>query len=49
MLSELDRSGGEGSQLQVRVGDPVPGYGRVGAIQQQGMAWVVKTDRGTIQ
>lgn len=49
MLSELDRSGGEGSQLQVGVGDPVPGYGRVSAIQQQGMAWVVKTDRGTIQ
>jgi len=49
MLSELDRSGGEGSQLQVKVGDQVPGYGRVGAIQQQGMAWVVKTDRGTIQ
>ncbi len=49
MLSEIDRSGGEGSQLQVGVGDPVPGYGRVSAIQQQGMAWVVKTDRGTIQ
>jgi len=49
MLSELDRSGGEGSQLQVGVGDPVPGFGRVSAIQQQGMAWVVKTDRGTIQ
>ena len=49
MLSELDRSGGEGSQLEVRVGDQVPGYGRVTAIQQQGIAWVVKTDRGTIQ
>ena len=49
MLSELDRSGGEGSQLEVRVGDQIPGYGRVSAIQQQGMAWVVKTDRGTIQ
>ena len=49
MLSELDRSGGEGSQLQVGVGDPVPGYGRVVAIQQQGMAWVVKAERGTIQ
>ena len=49
MLSELDRSGGEGSQLEVRVGDQVPGYGRVSAIQQQGIAWVVKTDRGMIQ
>jgi len=49
MLSELDRSGGEGSQLQVGVGDHVPGYGRVVAIQQQGVAWIVKTDRGAIQ
>lgn len=49
MLSELDRSGGEGSQLQVGVGDRVPGYGRVVAIQQQGVAWIVKTDRGAIQ
>jgi len=49
MLSELDRSGGEGSQLQVGVGDRVPGYGRVVAIQQQGVAWLVKTDRGLIQ
>ncbi len=49
MLSELDRSGGEGSQLQVGVGDQVPGYGRVVAIQQQGVAWIVKTDRGAIQ
>ncbi len=49
MLSELDRSGGEGSPLQVAVGDEVPGHGRIVAIQQQGAAWVVKTDRSTIQ
>ncbi len=49
MLSELDRSGGEGSQLQVGVGDQVPGYGRVTAIQQRGSTWLVQTDRGAIQ
>jgi len=49
MLSELDRSGGEGSQVQVKVGDQVPGYGRVVAIAQQGVAWTVKTEHGAIQ
>ncbi len=49
MLSELDRSGGEGSQLQVGVGDQVPGYGKVTAIQQRGPTWLVQTDRGAIQ
>jgi hypothetical protein len=46
MLSLLDRSGGEGSQLQIAVGDQVPGYGRVTAIQQRGSAWIVQTDKG---
>lgn len=49
MLSELDRSGGEGSQLQIGVGDQVPGYGKVTAIQQRGSTWLVQTDRGAIQ
>lgn len=49
MLSELDRSGGEGSQLQVQVGDDVPGYGRISAIRQRGTAWSVVTDRGAIE
>ena len=49
MLSELDRSGGEGSQMQVGVGDQVPGYGKVTAIQQRGPTWLVQTDRGAIQ
>lgn len=49
MLSELDRSGGEGSQLQVGVGDTVPGYGKITAIQQRGSSWTVQTDRGAIQ
>ena len=29
MLAEVDRGGGEGAQIQVAVGDTVPGYGRV--------------------
>jgi len=49
MLSELDRSGGEGSQLQIGVGDQVPGYGKVTAIQQRGSSWMVQTDHGAIQ
>ena len=49
MLSELDRSGGEGSQLQVLVGQEVAGYGKVTAIQQRGAAWIVQTERGPIQ
>ena len=46
MLAQIDRSGGEGSQIQIAVGDQVPGYGKVTAIQQRGASWVVQTDKG---
>ena len=46
MLALLDRSGGEGAQIQVTTGDQVPGYGRVTAIQQRGASWIVQTDKG---
>lgn len=46
MLVLIDRSGGEGSQIQVAVGDQVPGYGKVTAIQQRGASWIVQTDKG---
>ena len=46
MLALLDRSGGEGSQLQVAIGYQVPGYGRITAIQQRGASWIVQTDKG---
>ncbi len=49
MLAQLDRSGDEGSQLQVGVGAALPGFGRVLSIGQKGTAWVVKTDQGSIQ
>jgi len=46
MLALVDRSGGEGAQIQVTTGDQVPGYGRVTAIQQRGASWIVQTDKG---
>lgn len=49
MLAEVDRGGGDGAQIQVVVGDSIPGWGRVRAIGQRGTAWVVTTERGTIQ
>jgi hypothetical protein len=49
MLAEVDRSGGDGAQMEVQVGDTLPGYGRVLSVSQQGTAWVVKTEHGTIQ
>ena len=49
MLAEIDRSGGEGAQLQVAIGDTVPGYGKVTDIAQHGTAWVVQTEHSAIQ
>lgn len=49
MLTEIGRSGDDGAQLQIAVGDPVPGYGKVTSIAQRGTAWVVVTDHGTLQ
>jgi hypothetical protein len=49
MLAEVDRSGGDGAQQEVQVGDTLPGYGRVLSVSQRGTAWVVKTEHGTIQ
>jgi len=49
MLAQIDRGGGEGAQIQVAVGDTVPGYGRVKAVTQHGTAWVVETDHGPIE
>lgn len=49
MVSELDSSGGEERQLPISPGDDLPGYGRVESIAQRGTAWVVRTERGSIQ
>jgi hypothetical protein len=48
-LAEVDRSGDEGAQLEVAVGDTIPGYGAVRSIGQRGTAWVVATEHGDIQ
>jgi hypothetical protein len=48
MLAAIDRAGDESAQLQVTLGDTVPGYGRVKAVVQQGTTWVVKTEHGII-
>jgi hypothetical protein len=49
LLAEVDRGGGDGAQLEVLVGDTVPGYGKITSIGQRGTAWVVTTEHGTIQ
>lgn len=49
MLAEIDRGGGDGAQLQVAVGDSIPGYGKIKSIAQRGTSWVVTTENGAIQ
>ena len=49
LLTQVDRGGGDGAQVQVVVGDGLPGYGRVQAIAQKGTAWVVSTEHGDIR
>ena len=48
MLTEIARGGGDGAQVQVVVGDALPGWGKVKSVSQRGTSWVVATDRGTI-
>jgi hypothetical protein len=49
LLAQVDRGGGDGAQIQVAVGDSIPGYGRVKSIGQRGTAWIVNTEHGDIQ
>ena len=49
LLAEIDRGGGDGAQLEVLVGDTIPGYGKITSIGQRGTAWVVTTEHGNIQ
>lgn len=48
LLAEVGRGGGEGAQLQVAVGDQIPGYGEVKSVAQRGPSWVVQTEHGSI-
>jgi hypothetical protein len=41
--------GGDGSPLEVQVGDIIPGYGKVLAVVQQGDSWIVQTQSGNIE
>ena len=49
LLAEIDRGGGDGAQLEVLVGDTIPGYGKITSIGQRGTAWLVTTEHGNIQ
>lgn len=49
LLSEVERGGGDGAQIQVIVGGTIPGYGRVKSIAQIGSSWSVKTESGDIR
>jgi hypothetical protein len=46
MLGEVDRTGDDGSPLQVAIGTEIPGYGKVKSIDQRGTTWVVVTTEG---
>ena len=48
LLAEVGRGGGDGAQLQVAVGDQIPGYGIVKSVSQRGPNWVVQTEHGAI-
>jgi hypothetical protein len=48
-LAMLSVVGGDGSPLEVQVGDIIPGYGKVLGVVQQGDSWVVQTQSGNIE
>ena len=48
-MRKVDPGGGDGAQLQVAVGDTLPGYGKIRSIAQQGTAWVVSTEHADIR
>ena len=49
MLTEVERGGGDGAQLEIMVGDTIPGWGRVKSVEQRGTTWVVTTEHGVIE
>jgi hypothetical protein len=49
LLAEVARGGGDGAQIQVTVGDVIPGWGKVKSVAQRGMSWVVSTEHGVIE
>jgi hypothetical protein len=49
LLTEVARGGGDGAQVQVTVGDKLPGWGAVKSVAQKGTTWVVSTEHGNIE
>ncbi len=49
VLSNVNAAPGQAGGRLVKVGDQVPGVGRVTSITPHGTSWVVQTDHGTIQ
>jgi len=49
VLAALDAGPDQTRAIQVAVGDPLPGYGKITDIFQRGTSWVVKAERGSIQ
>lgn len=49
LLTEIARGGGDGAQIQVTVGDVIPGWGKVKSLAQRGTSWVVRTEHGVIE
>ena len=49
VLSVLNPAPGGPTVIEVATGSEVPGVGRIKAIFQRGVAWVVQTDAGVIQ
>ena len=49
VLAALNPMAGSGSVIEVGVGDPVPGLGRVKKVYQRGTTWIVETENGLIQ
>ena len=49
LLTEIARGGGDGAQIQVTVGEVIPGWGKVQSVAQRGTSWVVRTEHGVIE
>ena len=49
VLAALNPLAGSSSVIEVGVGDPVPGVGRIKRVYQRGTTWIVETENGSIQ
>ena len=49
VLAALNPMASSGNVIEVGVGDPVPGLGRVKKVYQRGTTWIVETENGLIQ